>query len=337
MMIDITFLLLYVRRARVITADTYSTSCALHTVGHRSLYAAVGQHGLWGVSDTRKKEDYLCMSFLTDFVAGTASGCASVLASQPIDVVRVRVQTSRSGSPYRIARSMALKEGMSSFYKGMIPPMTGVGALMSMYFGASQWTRRKLIGNVPRDTSLSENMICGFVGGLAQAPLANVIELLKVRLQVQRDNRLTMKGMFREVVRVNGVPALGRGFAPLMWRDGIGYACYFGFCETALAYITPENKSKRDLHMFTVFLVGMAGGVAYWVPIFPLDTIKSKLHADSLSRPRYRGMFDCAKQCIVKAGGIGGLYRGLFLTVLYCLPKNAAKLPTFEFVSGVLH
>ena len=103
-----------------------------------------------------------------------------------------------------------------------------------------------------------------------------------------------------------------------------------------MAYITPEHQKKSDLPISTVFLVGMLGGVVYWVPIFPLDTIKSKLHADSLRRPTYRGMFDCAKQCVTKAGGIGGLYRGLFLTVLYCLPKNAAKLPTFEFVSELL-
>ncbi len=276
------------------------------------------------------------MSFARDFISGTASGCASVLASQPIDVVRVRVQTSRTGSPIALARSMASKEGLRSFYKGTIPPMTGVGALMSIYFGVAQWTRRKLQNNVPRELTIPETMICGFAGGLAQTPLANVIELLKVRLQVQRDNRFTMKGMLREVVRTNGVRALGRGLIPLMWRDSLGYACYFGFCETTLAYITPEHQKKSDLPISTVFLVGMLGGVVYWVPIFPLDTIKSKLHADSLSRPTYRGMFDCAKQCITKAGGIGGLYRGLFLTVLYCLPKNAAKLPTFEFVSGLL-
>ena len=89
------------------------------------------------------------MSFARDFISGTASGCASVLASQPIDVVRVRVQTSRTGSPIALARSMALKEGLRSFYKGTIPPMTGVGALMSIYFGVAQWTRRKLQKNVP--------------------------------------------------------------------------------------------------------------------------------------------------------------------------------------------
>ena len=191
---------------------------------------------------------------------------------------------------------------------------------------------KKITKERTRELTIPETMICGFMGGLAQTPLANVIELLKVRLQVQRDNRFTMKGMLREVVRTNGVRALGRGLIPLMWRDSLGYACYFGFCETTLAYITPEHQKKSDLPISTVFLVGMLGGVVYWVPIFPLDTIKSKLHADSLSRPTYRDTYVRLCAHVTKAGGIGDSTEVYFLP--YCIvfrrmQRNCRRLSLF--------
>ena len=122
--------------------------------------------------------------------------------------------------------------------------MTGVGARCRSILSSAMDSKENYKNNVPRELDYSRNDDLWIHGVSLQTPLANVIELLKVRLQVQRDNRFTMKGMFREVVRTNGVRALGRGLIPLMWRDSLGYACYFGFCETTLAYITPEHRRR---------------------------------------------------------------------------------------------
>lgn len=276
-----------------------------------------------------------------------------MLASQPLDVIRVRLQTSvktrRTGqlTAQACASRMWVNEGMFSFYKGTIPPMCGVGVLMSIAFSSQQWMRRLLTrGDRQKRLSASENMMCGFVGGCAQAPLANMIELLKVRLQCQRSSStvsnvaspsgpLNLRQMMIELFKTRGMSWMTRGLSATVARDAIGYACYFGFCESAMAWLAPKGGSKRDVPLPVVTLIGMLGGVVYWLPIMPLDTIKSRLHADSLTSPSYKGAWDCATKSI-RIGGVASLYRGIIVTVLYCLPKNAAKLPTFEFASSYL-
>lgn len=275
--------------------------------------------------------------YLKDFIAGSASGCSAVLASQPIDVVRVRLQTGTSqSSALQCARDMFTREGPRSFYKGTLPPMSGVGLLMSIAFSSQQHMRRTLAVD-GRPLRIQDNALCGAFGGLCQAPVANVIELLKVRLQVQRDpkNALGMREMFLDAWRSGGFRALSRGLAPLTARDCLGYACYFGVCETLVAQCIPEGGTKKDVHPLKVMMIGMFGGICYWLPVMPIDTIKSRLHADSLHAPKYSGAFDCLTK-LVRSSGVVGLYRGLFLTCLMACPKNAAKLPVFQFVQGLL-
>lgn len=277
--------------------------------------------------------------YLKDLIAGMASGCSAILASQPIDVVRVRIQTSQgnAGSAIMCARQMLVHEGACSFYKGTVPPMTGVGVLMSIAFSSQQFMRRQLArGGQP--LRVTDNMACGAYGGICQAPIANVIELLKVRLQVQgaSSQPLNMRQVFMQVWNSGGFYSLSRGLLPLMIRDAVGYGCYFGVCETLLAWAAPQGGTKKDVHPLKVMAIGMFGGVCYWVPVMPFDTVKSRLHADSLAKPAYAGMQDCFMKSI-QGGGVQSLYRGLLLTCIYCLPKNAAKLPVFELVSGFLH
>ena len=275
-----------------------------------------------------------------DLISGTTAGVTSVLASHPIDIVRVRLQCAAAGSstsPVAIGRSMLLHEGVSSFYKGVVPPAAGVGLLMSIMFSAQQAARRRVASHDDaRSVGALENALCGAVGGLAQAPAANAIELLKVRQQVQTGAPSSLRKVAVDVWRSGGAMALSRGLPALALRDALGYACYFGFCETALARLAPPGGSKADVSPSRVLVVGMLGGILYWLPIMPLDTIKSRVHADSLSAPRYRGTLDCALSAMRARHGVWGLYRGLALSCVMALPKNAAKLLAFTFVPVLL-
>jgi solute carrier family 25 carnitine/acylcarnitine transporter 20/29 len=275
--------------------------------------------------------------YLKDFIAGYASGCSAVLASQPIDVVRVRLQTQTSPeTAAQVVQKMLQREGVVSFYKGTLPPMTGVGLLMSIAFSSQQQMRRWLTAE-GRALRIQDNAICGAYGGLCQGPVANTIELLKVRLQVQRDvaNPLNLRQMMSQVWQISGIRGLARGLGPTVARDAIGYGFYFAFCETMLAWLTPPSGTKKDVHPLKVMAVGMAGGIFYWVPVMPIDTIKSRLHSDSLTTPKYYGALDCLRTT-VRTAGVTSLYRGLLLTCIMALPKNAAKLPVFNFVQGLL-
>jgi len=40
---------------------------------------------------------------------------------------------------------------------------------------------------------------------------------------------------------------------------------------------------------------GVMAGFGLWGSMFPIDTIKSKIQADSLSKPQFKGTMDCLR------------------------------------------
>jgi len=57
--------------------------------------------------------------------------------------------------------------------------------------------------------------------------------------------------------------------------------------------------------------------------MFPIDTFKSKIQADSLSKPQFKGALDCLQRSVA-VEGYGGLWRGVTAALWRAIPVNAA-------------
>lgn len=71
-----------------------------------------------------KLEDYNKASWFQNFVASIAGASASLVVSAPLDVIKTRIQNRNFDNPesgFRILSNMARKEGLSSFFKGLVP------------------------------------------------------------------------------------------------------------------------------------------------------------------------------------------------------------------------
>jgi hypothetical protein len=60
-----------------------------------------------------------------------------------------------------------------------------------------------------------------------------------------------------------------------------------------------------------------------------MDVIKTRMQADSLHNPRYRGVAHCAS-LIVREEGLRNMFRGLSPCLLRAFPANAAAFYVFE-------
>lgn len=61
------------------------------------------------------------------YTAGAGAGMAGVLAGQPLDTVRVRLQQRNclyGGSAWRVAQSLMKREGIGALFKGSAYPLT---------------------------------------------------------------------------------------------------------------------------------------------------------------------------------------------------------------------
>ena len=63
--------------------------------------------------------------------------------------------------------------------------------------------------------------------------------------------------------------------------------------------------------------------------MYPTDTVKSKMQADSLTNPRYTNFMDCVKQTF-KEGGIRSFYKGVGVCCFRGALTNAGGFYAFE-------
>jgi solute carrier family 25 carnitine/acylcarnitine transporter 20/29 len=68
---------------------------------------------------------------------------------------------------------------------------------------------------------------------------------------------------------------------------------------------------------------GVMAGFGLWGSMFPIDTIKSKIQADSLSKPQFKGTIDCLRRSVAIEGW-GGMWKGVSAAMARAIPVNAA-------------
>lgn len=258
---------------------------------------------------------------LITFAAGTLSGVSSILASQPIDVVRVRQQVAtRSISMMDCFRSVLKNDGPLGLYKGTVPPACATGFLMATMFTVQQATKHSLLRPGSRELTWWDHCLCGAAGGAAQSVFATPIEFLKVRQQTA--SRQGRAASLRGLLRGTNVRWMYRAYVPLLLRDSIGYGLFLGTTEATIQHLNGQVGPG------TLVLMGVTfAGTFYWFPTYPLDVIKTRLQNDNFAAPRYAGFFDCVRQA--RREPIAKLYRGLSTTLCYAVPRNGVKIFVF--------
>jgi solute carrier family 25 carnitine/acylcarnitine transporter 20/29 len=66
-----------------------------------------------------------------DLIAGTIGGWAQVTVGQPLDTIKVRIQTQPTPAIYKNAtdcfQQLVKAEGLKGLYRGVVPPLAGIG------------------------------------------------------------------------------------------------------------------------------------------------------------------------------------------------------------------
>lgn len=129
----------------------------------------------------------------------------------------------------------------------------------------------------------------GFFSAIPMTAITAPFERVKVILQVQ-DQKLAPGekprysgglDVVRQLYREGGVRSVFRGSAATLARDGPGSAAYFAAYEYMKRRLTPVDpatgKPSGQLSLLAVTAAGATAGVAMWIPVFPVDTVKSRL------------------------------------------------------------
>lgn len=157
-------------------------------------------------------------------------------------------------------------------------------------------------------------------------------ERVKVILQVQGQKQLAPGekpkynggvDVVRQLYREGGFRSVFRGSAATLARDGPGSAAYFAAYEYIKRSMTPidpvTGKPSGQLSLTAITCAGAAAGVAMWIPVFPVDTVKSRLQTaegnvtiGGVVRELYR------------KGGFKAFFPGFGPALTRAVPANAA-------------
>ena len=290
-----------------------------------------------------------------EFLSGWIGGSAGILASHPLDVVRVRLQSMRVA---RDARAPSIGSVLGSLWRddggprglmrGIFSPLVVEGAWKAVVFSgfnmASGWLQpAEQAGDPPRALPYGRHAVASACGGFLGCFISTPMETVKCRLQVARmGTGAALPSLADEVRagaaiwRTQGVAGLYRGF----WYSALAacpsYAVWFPLNDVLLRALDAalsgaggggggggggDRGPPPQLGVPEQLLCGAVSGGISWVVAFPGDKLKAIIMTEDRKRLA-GGHWPCFRARWAE-GGQRWLWRGLGATVLRGLPQCA--------------
>ncbi|KAJ4300114.1 carnitine transporter [Collariella sp. IMI 366227] len=293
------------------------------------------------------------LSQLRSFVAGGFGGVCAVVVGHPFDLVKVRLQTAEKGvysSAIDVVRKSVAKDGLRrGLYAGVSAPLVGVTPMFAVSFwgydlGKSIVRSTSTIGP-DGNLSIAQISAAGFFSAIPMTAITAPFERVKVILQVQGQKTLApgekpkyAGGMdvVRQLYREGGVRSVFRGSAATLARDGPGSAAYFAAYEYIKKMLTPRDpvtgETSGKLSLTAITCAGAGAGVAMWIPVFPIDTVKSRLQTAE-GNVTIGGVV----KSLYARGGYRAFFPGFGPALARAVPANAATFLGVELAHQAMN
>ncbi|KAJ5662919.1 mitochondrial carnitine:acyl carnitine carrier [Penicillium longicatenatum] len=279
---------------------------------------------------------------LRSLAAGAAGGLCAVVVGHPFDLVKVRLQTAEKGiysGAMDVVRKTVAREGLArGLYAGVSAPLVGVTPMFAVSFWGydvgktlvEKFSTVPVKNNTPQ-YSIAQISTAGFFSAIPMTLITAPFERVKVLLQIQGQNppppgqKPKYSGgmdVVRQLYKEGGIRSVFRGSAMTLARDGPGSAAYFAAYEYIKRSLTPKDADGNvtgDLSLSAVVCAGGAAGIAMWIPVFPVDTIKSRLQS-APGKPTIGGTI----RAVYGNGGFKAFFPGFGPALARAVPANAA-------------
>eukprot|EP00158_Paraphelidium_tribonemae_P003908 Partr_v1_DN26462_c0_g1_i1_m23662 putative Solute carrier family 25 len=307
-------------------------------------------------------------------ISGTFGGLCGVIATHPLDTMRVRLQTGRLFINGVSARGL---------YQGIIPPLLtvtpgaivvftgydlGLKYLQRTYGNERMFTRLADDLGVDRDRVdiAGRNFIAGACAAIPALPLIVPAERIKIRMQM--DSSVSAVSLVKEMMASHaGVTSAMNGFVMTLMRDTLGCGTWFAVYEGMKHYLRCRvadrdsyttgsggergNVQSISLPITSIMACGASAGALSWTVTLPLDTLKSRIQYSHRDLRIHEAMRELYEQAVILARhtpmekpsnlAVGArvwrlLYRGYGFALMRSVPANAISWVAVEFMLGFL-
>lgn len=259
-----------------------------------------------------------------DIFSATIGSIACCYVGQPLDTVKVRMQT--NPKVYRgvgtAFGSIIRSEGLVALWKGAVPTALGMAAENAVAFGVNEGLKRAFPDPSTKSDGppdLMRPFLMGSVTGCCSAIVLLPSEIIKAKTQVEVGN-ISSNVILKRMIREQGVRSLFCGLDSQLARDASFYAVFFGGYEVSCYLFKRYVPSMPDELNF--FISGGLAGMFGWTVAMPFDVPKTNIQ--SRWDTKVVGSYLPEMASIIRKRGVLGLYDGLLPVLIRAFPANAA-------------
>ncbi|KHN82550.1 Solute carrier family 25 member 45 [Toxocara canis] len=276
------------------------------------------------------------------------SGGAGLLIGHPLDTVKARLQTMNTYNGIVDCLVKTVRhETIAGLYKGVFIPFMTTGMLHSALF-VGYGTTLSLLHQGDRhidkrkDLPMKEILFASVVGSIIQLIPSIPIELVKTKLQVQKEkmahfwessrtfhlshNHSVYSSPFdcaKTIYRLGGVKALYKGGTVMLYRDLIGFLFYLPVYELLYRNLLQNGYNET----FAQVIAGGTAGSAGWFSICPLEVIKNRIQT---SHTFPSGSIYKAAMQIYRDEGWIAFFKGGLTLIIRGFPVNAVLFVVYN-------
>ncbi|KAK5969804.1 MFS domain-containing protein, partial [Trichostrongylus colubriformis] len=262
--------------------------------------------------------------------AGLASGIATRMIIQPLDVLKIRFQLQEepirgqnSGKYKGVLQSVRLitrEEGIRSFWKGHVPAQ-GLSAMYGLVqFSSFEFLSKEIGSRLPSNSPSirsSADFFCGGLSGCLAMTAAMPLDVIRTRLVAQSGN-VVYRGTTHAILQIwkkDGAVGYFRGWIPSIAQiapfTGLQFALYNLFMDT-WPRITENHDSTGAL------ISGALAGTVAKTVLYPLDMVRHRLQMNGFERRGFGKTSDYrigmirTMIMVVRNETVYGLFKGLW-------------------------
>lgn len=262
-------------------------------------------------------------------LAGMSAGAVGVGVAYPLDTITVAMQTRKGAVDDSLTLLGALREkmkaeGVSGFYNGVSSTMAGQALSKGVVFFAYN-----LLQSMGIEMTLAAALSGGVVS-FVQTP----IERIKCVMQASSAGDFASPvSCMQEILRQDGMNGfLLRGLGATLLREVPSYMLYLVTYEMAKVALLHDAILQPGL--LPSVISGALAGIAAWVPVYPIDVVKTNLQTASKGSHNNEDFFGCAVR-LYNEGGLDIFWVGLSPKLARAVVNHATAFPVFEAICSL--
>jgi len=204
------------------------------------------------------------VTFQSKLQIGALSGVAGSGIIYPLDIIKTTIQAKSVNIPSQLTsnyqrmlyiyQQIYRNNGFRGLYRGFSTCLIGIAPEKGIKLAVNDFIREYYSKTNRRNTLLlHEEIISGSIAGILQLTVTVPFEMVKIRLQLNKNNNVTGVHVLKEL----GIFGIYRGFSATLLRDVPFCSIFFALYSNLKSFLNGFHNKEEP------FYIGLVSGIPH--------------------------------------------------------------------------